>query len=674
MGIRSVWRARQAYSSFIDGVVAEQQRILTFGNQVNLLEGRAQEFLRTQDPNVTRNAVSLHEQAVAILDRYEEATAAIAAENPGIYQDYGERIETIRGDLARFWETHEDIVSLWQEKGTGAGSGLRGEFQSAAADVEEAIQRNQSTALLVEYLSLRRHEKDYLLRQERRYRQRHEEALARLRGLLSESALSAPIVDAIGARLDDYAQAFAGVVDVDNRLLQARTSLARRGDQLAAAVAAELVVSSQELDRVREETEQEISLFIAITAGAAGAAAVFFLVMAVLIVRRVSRPVTMLLRAADRISAGDLSQSVVYGRSDEFGRIAEGLDHASGEIRRLIADARKAADASSTLGQSLAEAATESAASITEITANTRSMAEQNRSLAEKTTESAKASERMAEETVGMNSLVENQSSVVAETTSAVEEMIANIRNVTSIAEGKQKTSTELVEIAEKGGAEVQNTNTIATEIGELAGNIEEVINVINGISAQTNLLAMNAAIEAAHAGDAGRGFAVVAAEIRNLAESSSSNAKRIADMLKHVTDRIRAVTDSSSRSTALFAQIREGIASYSASLDEIAEAMREMSIGSNQVLQAAEEMSTNSGQLSERSGQIRDEVGLVRDGAKEVDDLAAQVAGGLEEIRNALGEIDASVNQLSALSNDNQETFRNLEAVLARFSVETTT
>jgi methyl-accepting chemotaxis protein len=187
-----------------------------------------------------------------------------------------------------------------------------------------------------------------------------------------------------------------------------------------------------------------------------------------------------------------------------------------------------------------------------------------------------------------LNDHVENQSRDISQASSAIEQMAANINSVTNTLINNAANVNTLKEASEVGKA---GLHEVATDIQEIFRESEGllVINaVMENIASQTNLLSMNAAIEAAHAGDAGKGFAVVADEIRKLAENSSEQSKTIGAVLKKIKASIDKITKSTGNVLTKFEAIDTSVKTVSQQEENIRNAMEEQEQGSKQLLQSA--------------------------------------------------------------------------------------
>jgi len=210
------------------------------------------------------------------------------------------------------------------------------------------------------------------------------------------------------------------------------------------------------------------------------------------------------------------------------------------------------------------------------------------------------AQKRLQAMTDRLNGQLETQSAAITESSAAIEEMVANTRSVNSTLSRNAQNVKELQEASAVGHS---GLNEVATDIKEIARESEsllEINSVMQNIASQTNLLSMNAAIEAAHAGESGRGFAVVADEIRKLAESSSRQSKTIGGVLKKIKSSIDKITKSTDNVMNKFEAIDGGVKTVAEQEHGILNAMAEQSAGSTQIMQAIAQVNDITGQVKE--------------------------------------------------------------------------
>jgi methyl-accepting chemotaxis protein len=186
---------------------------------------------------------------------------------------------------------------------------------------------------------------------------------------------------------------------------------------------------------------------------------------------------------------------------------------------------------------------------------------------------------------------IDSQSSSVVELSSTIEEMSASIQNIETTTNRASEISNRLVQEATNGNESINDTINSIKEIRSFSAQIGDIVNVISDISSQTDLLAMNAAIEAAHAGDAGKGFAVVADEIRKLAENSSTSAKQITALIKEVTAKIEVSAENGEQIVSVFTSILDDIEQTKNIISEISLAVQEQTVGNREILEATQSL-----------------------------------------------------------------------------------
>jgi methyl-accepting chemotaxis protein len=269
-----------------------------------------------------------------------------------------------------------------------------------------------------------------------------------------------------------------------------------------------------------------------------------------------------------------------------------------------------------------------------------------------------------------MEHLVDDQGAAIRQTAAATEQMIGNIDSITKHVEQTKSGVEELVDHSETGRANLDEVLAAVQSISEKSSGMLDAVAVIAGIADTTNLLAMNAAIEAAHAGEAGRGFSVVADEIRNLAEQSAGQSKEIASELGTIKASIDQVVDSSGRAGVSFADVLAGVRTVADHMVEIEHAMNEQAAGSAQISGAMSAM-------HEATAKVRDGAAGLRDKARQLssetwaltaanDSIRADVDG----VAMSLATMDGAARSVLSLTEENELLADRVSKELSGFKV----
>jgi methyl-accepting chemotaxis protein len=368
---------------------------------------------------------------------------------------------------------------------------------------------------------------------------------------------------------------------------------------------------------------------------------------------------------------GDLTHAIAVHSKDEIGDLAKYFNKTLEKIKHLVLAIKKEAVGLQATGDSLASNMSETAAAINEITANIQGIKSRVINQSASITETGATMEQITGNINKLNNQVEHQVSSVSQSSSAIEEMLANIQSVTQTL---IKNSGNVSKLTEASGVGRSGLSAVATDIQEIARESEgllEINAVMENIASQTNLLSMNAAIEAAHAGEAGKGFAVVAGEIRKLAESSSAQSKTISSVLKKIKVSIDKITQSTDNVIKKFEAIDLDVKTVADQEDSIRNAMEEQNEGSKQVLEAV-------GQLNGITQQVKGESTEMLEGSKEVihesrnlEVVTQEISGGMNEMAAGADQINAAVNTVNDLSGKNRENIDMLVREVSRFKVE---
>jgi methyl-accepting chemotaxis protein len=214
----------------------------------------------------------------------------------------------------------------------------------------------------------------------------------------------------------------------------------------------------------------------------------------------------------------------------------------------------------------------------------------------------------------------------------------------------------------------------VASDIQEIAresAGLLEINAVMENIAGQTNLLSMNAAIEAAHAGEAGKGFAVVADEIRKLAESSGEQSKTISTVLKKIKDSIDKITRSTDSVLSKFEAIDSEVRTVSEQEEHIRNAMEEQGQGSRQILDAVSQLNELTQLVKDGSLRMLEASREVIRESRNLEAVTQEISNGMNEMSVGADEINVAISHVNTISGDNKENIDVLGHEVSRFKVE---
>lgn len=378
-------------------------------------------------------------------------------------------------------------------------------------------------------------------------------------------------------------------------------------------------------------------------------------VLALIIAGRVSNSISRSIKKIEGnisiMTQGNLTKEFDELSKDEIGTLSSFMNTFQGGLRQTITTMKNLSERSTDVKGELIATTTETSASAEQISSNLKSIDNQMKDLDAHISTSSSDVQEITELVRDLDKNIYEQMSMVEESTASVTEMIASVGNVALLTEKNQNAMTELVKTSDEGGRMILDTTQIIQNINDSVNEIYSMVDIIQKISSQTNLLAMNAAIEAAHAGDNGKGFAVVADEIRKLAEASSVNSKEITNTLKEIISKIESASTAGQKSNSSFGKVKESIENFSETLSTITSSTRELDMGGKQILEAMTSLSQVSSEIRHKSQTIMGNSNSVEGAMDNVSKISNSVVNAVTEINEGFNEVTHAVFGLREIS-----------------------
>lgn len=371
-------------------------------------------------------------------------------------------------------------------------------------------------------------------------------------------------------------------------------------------------------------------------------------------IRQSLKPVKLVHSKMGEIAGGggDLRKTLDISSRDEMGKLSGEFNRFVSTMRNMVTGIKELSQDTMHIRDELGSNTEETAGSIEQIHRTVQLMMGRMTELGAEIGDSLEAIQHIADSADANNRLSTVQNELMEESAAAIQSMMEALETVRQYSQSNSGIAEDLLETAERGGRVIDAlTKEYQTGVASNVDHIREFIHTISKVSSQINLLSMNAAIEAAHAGDSGRGFAVVAEEIRKLAEGTSSSARKISGGVKQIIHSIDATDGRFHELRTAFSHIDEKVKETLDSSKNIHQVSLNISSGAREMTQSLERLTDTSQDVNRQSENVSHQSGQIIRRMKEISHHADEVINGMSEVTVGAEQITTAISEVNQLT-----------------------
>ena len=384
------------------------------------------------------------------------------------------------------------------------------------------------------------------------------------------------------------------------------------------------------------------------------------------VVRKVSREIRIVCE-----KEGDLTKRIDFHSNDVLGSLVQNFNLLLEKFSLIVDGIRGISARTVKIKDELTTGTNETVESLVGVTTTTENIGSKVAILDSHISKSFSSVEEIAKTIIGLKNQIENQTSAVTQSTASVEQMIASLKSVSDTIQSKTQSTQRLNLAAKTGGEKIDATNRNIQLVLDDADSITNMVSIINSISSETNILAINAAIEGAHAGINGKGFSVIAEEIKKLAESANNNAKSISTVLEGTIQKMREASDAGLEMKDAFQNIKDDVVEVAGAFDEIMQSTAELSSGGTEILTATSELAEVQDRIREGATEMTSGAEEISESILEVKSISSDVTTSMSQIESTVAEITQVIVNVADASDQLRYSVEALNAEIGRYKTD---